>query len=54
MLTILPVFAVPFFSREVKVLQERRYCFFFVNVVFVCLFVLFVFFKFHEVSSLGL
>ena len=29
--------------------------FFFVNVVFVCLlFVLFVFFKFHEVSSLGL
>ena len=36
-------------------LQERRYCFFFVNVVFVCLlFVLFVFFKFHEVSSLGL
>lgn len=48
------VFRYFFQSGGESAARKEVLLFFFVNVVFVCLFVLFVFFKFHEVSSLGL
>ena len=55
MLTIFTCVCRYFFqSGGESAARKEVLLFFFVNVVFVCLFVLFVFFKFHEVSSLGL